>query len=148
MAQEEKLVSASYIVQLYNDLENLNNTYPIYVNALTSLKSKYKKEDLSEGVEDLEEQEKQELILIVNTLRALAIKSFIRIKTLEDKLTIKKEKLEKLENLHKHIKESLLPLEDSVLEYVIGVNKVFSNSVMSEIFLKATDIIAKSGASA
>ena len=77
---EEKVAGASYLLTFLTDIEYLIAYASNYINLYVQLKNKYDENTLQK--DDIDENDKKNLIDITNSLRSITFKVFIRFNAL------------------------------------------------------------------
>ncbi len=139
---ENSNISASgYIVTFFNDVESLTNAYAQYSNILAALKGQHPTE---ESLEKLTDGNKAQALQIIQETRFWVNRSHVKFSALSGSIKEFKSGAGKINALHKKlIEDTTIPKFEDLKEYVIEINKVFVQGVVSTLLTKANEIYAK-----
>lgn len=135
--QNKQAAGGAYVVTLYNDMENLSWNHASYVNLLTRLKVNYGLDELEKDKMDISQDELVELETAVNNIRALVIRTYVKVVALKEIVPEFKENEAKLKESKEKIVAKLIPLNRDVEEYVVTINAMFVSGVVGELLSKA-----------
>lgn len=142
--EDSKIVAASYIIQFYNDLENLNTAYPYYINNLIRILGRYGTDE--EALGQMEDNEKNEVQSNADAVKTYIIRSYIRYEALrEDLKNVKDEDTTKLKAYMDAATIKILPERKDVEGYVIALNRVFTSTIMYDFLNTSKDTLLKVG---
>lgn len=147
MKEEQKIASASYIINFMGDVDSLTWEFSNYINILVQFQQKYPQTEIDKGVvEELEEQDQMTIRDVIQRLRGELVKSYLRYNALVKEVPDMEYKPEKNGKTLKQLYDSLVNnpiLERSTLEeYCVALNNVFVSGVMSELLMKSNQILA------
>ncbi len=142
--QEEKVAGASYLLTFLSDIEFLIAYASSYINLYVHLKNKYTEESLQKY--DIEDSEKKSLMETINQLRSIIFKVYVRFNALTKQIkefkTYKKEIKKYYEKIiPKDKSDSFVPLVEDVENFVIKINEIFVEAIMSELIVKSREIL-------
>jgi hypothetical protein len=135
--KSESVSSANYIIQFFNDVENLSWQSANYLNLMIELKAK--NPDMKE-FEGLSDQEQQSLVNITQQLRAMAFRCFVKYQALKESVTGMEDK--NIQPAYKKVIEGIVPLQKDIEDFNIKMNTIFVKGIMADFLMKSNDIIA------
>lgn len=133
---EEKAAAANYVINFYNEVQQLTHFYANYENLMLELSEKYGSQ------EDKIEQSENELIKqACATIRYYSQLAYIKYSSIILKTG---EKLDKdIEKLNQTITTSYVVKRADVKDYVVKLNSVLMNTVIKNLLETSSDVIAK-----
>lgn len=140
---EEKTVAASYIINFYEQVTNLNHTVAQHINVMTELKSKY------DGSEDkLNEVEKKTVIDSSHYVRYAVVQCYIQYSSIIDNLQEKHDKsdVEQRNNiirLYNIIKSNTIIKIEDAEGMATEMNKIMIKKVIKNLLETSQDLIDK-----
>lgn len=135
---KERLIAGSnYIILFFNDIQQLNHNYSLYLNYMLELEGKYGPE--AERVTKSTEEEKNAVVNLVQTLRHYSTKCFLQYSSIIQSLNKKVDKTISDVYNNKLIK-NLIINRDDLKTFVIGINKALMDEVIVDLLKKAEDI--------
>lgn len=136
---EEKVAGASYLLTFLTDIEYLIAYASNYINLYVQLKNKYDENTLQK--DDIDENDKKNLIDITNSLRSITFKVFIRFNALTKEIKEFKRYKTEIKKYYEAIKSSPVPLIKDIENFVIKINEIFVEAIMSELIVKSREIL-------
>jgi adenylate kinase len=131
---EEKTAGASYVLNFFSNVMQLNHYYANYENLMIELATKYAKEAGKETPED-----KDSIRNFCQTLRYYATQAYIGYRAIMG--GIGKPIDSELLKLHINIKESYVLSREEIEAYVIKMNSVIMNTVIKDILQNSQDLL-------
>lgn len=138
-ADEKKTASASYVINFYETVGNLTSTYAQYCNIIVELEARHTGADLEKS---MTMEERTALTQAVQNVRYHILTSHVLFTTIakvsknftEERLSIIKEQREEV------LKEFFIK-RDKLEEYVVTMNEVLSDAIMTEMLKTSQDFI-------
>lgn len=132
---EEKAAAANYVINFYNEVQQLTHFYATYENLMLELIEKYGNE------EQIEETEKSVIKQACSTIRYYTTVSFIKYSSIMLKTG---ENIDKdIEKLYNIIIKTYVVKREDVKNYVVKLNSVLMNTVIKSLLESSSDVIAK-----
>ena len=135
---EQKVAASSYILQFYQDIQNLNHWLSIYHNLLTELKFKVPE---SEEISNVDEEEKKVLSDTAQNFRYYVNKCFLgyRVIVKATNATLDKD----VQDSYDKLKDTFIMSESDADDFVIGVNMFLMNEVVKNLLETSQTFIDK-----
>ena len=135
---EQKVAASSYILQFYQDIQNLNHWLSIYHNLLTELKIKVPE---SEEISNVDEEEKKVLSDTAQNFRYYVNKCFLgyRVIVKATNATLDKD----VQDSYDKLKDTFIMSESDADDFVIGVNMFLMNEVVKNLLETSQTFIDK-----
>jgi len=137
--QEEKVAGASYLLTFLSDIEYLIAYASSYINLYVQLRNKYNEETLQKY--EMEETDRQNLLEITNQIRSITFKVYVRFNALTKQIKEFKTYKKDINRYYEAIKSSPVPLVKDVENFVIKINEIFVEAIMSELIVKSREIL-------
>lgn len=141
---ENNLQAISYIATFFNDIEQLNNLTGAFSNLKVDFSKKYPSfeektpiENIRILAEKLDPQENQQLKNTCETIRIYSTRIFIKINALKDRLELTN--FEEINKYYQEIKNEPVPLQQTIENFVIELNKIFVSKVADELLRSTQD---------
>jgi len=148
MVSEENMAGSGYIINFFNDIENLTNSYAGYLNVLVRIQDRYnlKEQDNEKRktpLKNLESEDEQALLEVAETLRVWIARCYIKATTLQERIPTMKTGVANLKQLYeKAISKSVI--EKEVVEnFVLAINKMFVAGILKDLLMRSQDIYAE-----
>ena len=138
--KEKKVSSASYLVNFYLTLENLNAYVAQYINLITFLNQKYKGLDVEQYSKALEQKDKEMLITVNESVRSFIIQSYIKFESLKGIFKDFKKSEKALNTSYETIDKQFYSDKTIYLQYCMELNKIFAESIIQEVLENQQDI--------
>ena len=132
---EQRTAAASYIINFYQQTQDLVDYFVSYTNILTEIKYKYKGIDLSK----IEDNDKQTLLVSSQNLRYCIQKIFIQYKTILH--TLNKKENKKLTQNYNQIKEHFIMQQSKVENFVIDINIFLMEDIIKQLISSSQELI-------
>lgn len=132
---EEKQAAANYVLNFYQEVQQMTSQYAGYCNVLVEQEYKYQALDLGK----MDDDTKARIIQEVQTVRYYAHKSYIQYLSIMEgvKLPLDKD----IKELYAKLNKQFI-IERSVLEkYVVALNKVLTTKIMKGLLESSSDIV-------
>jgi len=139
-ANEKKQAAASYIINFYNQVIQLNDSYSKFLNLLVELEYKYGEKDFINKADDAE---KNSLIESSRIIRYVSTNAFIQYKVIResiDKLNDEKS-IKELETKYYTIRDKVIPSRNDLQDYVITLNKFLVTNIIQELLTNSSEFI-------
>lgn len=133
---EEEQTAASYIVNFYNEVENVTHHYAIYNNMLLELSNKYPQQ---ETLDKASQEEKQVILDTVQNLRYFIQKTYIKYNAIALKLGKQMDK--ELEDSYKKIMNTFMITTKESERYIHRINYLLMESVMTQLLETSQNLI-------
>lgn len=125
----------------FEDIENLNNAYARYVNLLVELAEKYNLKDGIKEDTNLEQGDRDLVIMARQELRNFIIRSYLKYNAIKDLVKDIDIDEKKLRDVYEKARRDLkMGGEENIEKFVSEINKVFASSILSDILVEARDI--------
>ena len=141
MIDEKKIVASNYIINFYKDVNNLTNTYSQYKNDLLYLKAKYRDLPDLQLHAALLETERQALVQHTSNVRYWALKVYVQVEAIKNKIKIDQKTIEKIDKEYKIIKDQFIIDSENIQEFVVLFNKIIVNSVITTLLQTAESFV-------
>jgi hypothetical protein len=132
---EKKTAGASYIIEFYQNVIFLNNTYANYYNAVLQF-SKIE----SDGVTDLQ---KETFNNSLQQTRYICSNVYIMFSSMKDRLGVNDKLDNEIKNNYKFIKEKYVINPEELEKFVISMNKVLLSDIIQNLLENNKDIVDK-----
>lgn len=136
---EKKVVGASYIVNFFETISNLNHYFCQYSNLLLEIKTKYSCED-EIVLKNFDDEDKNMLINMVQTLRYYSKMFYIQYNSLFKALKLEEDK--QIKTIYGAIAKSYIPVEDNVFKYVTIANSILLNDVVKDLLVSSQSLFS------
>lgn len=137
--KDEQILGANYIIEFYNEIKNLTDTYSAYLNLQIELKSKYNTTPTEQL--KLEEIESQTLKTTIQNLRFYAHKAQIHFITIAEITGIKITTINELQEGYNTLNASFIPQEKELTKYVLTLNKTLAGEIIQNLLQNSQQII-------
>lgn len=137
--KEKKISSASYLLNFYLTIENLNAFVAQYSNLILFLGQKYKGLEAND-FSKMEQKDKEQLVTTNENTRSLIVQAFIKFDSLKETLKPFKAAEKKVNDLYVKIDNNFFSDRADYLEFAKLLNKLFSDSVIHEVLENQQDI--------
>ena len=134
-ANEKQIAGASYLLDFYQEVNNLTHHYAQYSNLLIEAKHKYGKE-----IDSLDENAKGILVTEVQSVRYYAYRCYIMYETLRPSLKLKKNT--KLKEAYDKVKDVYIMKQEELEKFVIALNSVLVQEVIKDLLDTSQALIA------
>jgi len=132
---EQQVAAASYILNFYQDVGALTNAFAHYSNILAQFGA------TAEG--DLNEVHRNALNQNVQSVRYHIETCYIVYRTLSDKLEVSVEDVDVIEQAYTESLKDYIMKKDRVKDFVLWMNKVLADKVMTSLMETSNDMIDK-----
>lgn len=143
--KESQQAGANYIITFFNDIQLLNHTYSQYINLIMELENKYSDEDV---YKTMEENEKQNLNQLVQTLRHYCHKVFIQFKSIyaavespDELLNKKNDELKTI--YYEKVRKNYIIKSADIEEFIVNINSVLVTDLIKNLLRTSQDIITE-----
>lgn len=143
MAEERKLAGANYIVNFFNEIQQLNHHYAQYCNLMLELKNTYgEKADKAK----FQESDRQALKNMLQTLRYYSHKIMIQYQSIfkvlpnSDVEDIKKNKKDPLTDAYGKIKTDFVIGQKDIEKFVVSINSTLVEGIIKDLLVTSQDI--------
>lgn len=134
---EKQATAASYIINFFQEANDLTHNYGIYLNIMLELKELYENIDY----ERLKEHHKDILVQHVQKLRLNAHKCQVQMQVISKQFKINID--DKAEEKYKIMKETFIIPIKAVEEYVLMINTFLSQNIMKDLISYSNNMISK-----
>lgn len=138
---ERTVAGAGYILSFFNDIEQLTTYFANYINVFVELKAKYKGVGDNELSDRLVEEDRDELVSLVQGMRTWIVRTYVKAKALSSHIA--SFNVETLEAKYKEVTQKFILNPDDIESYVIEINKAFTEGVLKDLLVQAHDIYAR-----
>jgi hypothetical protein len=133
---EEKAAAANYIINFYNEVQQLTHYYVEYENLMLEIAEKY------EGAEDKISPEEKEVIKQAwKLIRYYTNMSFIKYSSIMIKTNNKVDK--DIEKLQKDLLGKYEVVRKDIKDYVLKLNAVLMNTIIKSLLETSSDVMNK-----
>lgn len=141
MSEEKQAAGAGYILSFFNDIEQLTTYFASYLNVMLVLRCKYGDAEKLRNLEGLEEQDRVDLVATAQGMRTWIVRSYVKAKALQDKITGFGNV--KIDDAYKKATGEFIVNPEVIEEYVIEINRVFADEMLSDLLIRAYDIAGR-----
>lgn len=137
--KEDKTTAASYLLNFYKTIQELNNSFVNYNNIIIEIKSQCGEE--YEQLKGLTPQQKELYQTQLQELRYYIQQTYIQYLSISMALNIKDEKSEELENLKKEVVETYIIKIEPIEKFVILINSFLMKGVVKDLLTTSSEMI-------
>lgn len=146
-SRDQSYVGSSYLIQFYNDVQQLSNSFALVMNRKVEFFARYP--ELDKEPKALFEQRSRNpvtpahsdwLLEAIQNFRHYAIRVRTAQKALQADLKVTKEESDAIDKSFKSIKDTLMPKDEDMESYIDSVNLILVTKVVREIIDNANDI--------
>lgn len=135
---ERKLAGANYIINFFNEIQQLNHHYSLYLNYLLQLNTKYGSSPDNQNILD---NEKEYLSNLTQGVRHYVHKVFIQYEALYS--SIDKLQLDtKIKEMYQKIANTYIINSNELREFVLLINKTLINDVIKDLLVSSQEILS------
>lgn len=138
---ERKAAGANYIINFFNEMQQLKVYYSQYINFLLEIKTKYGSSPESKNWSDEEKQALSNLAQTVRHLCNLTYISFVSIFS-SGHMNTEKTIMDRAEKLYFKIINTYVIESRELEEFVLLLNKAMINDVIQNMLMSSQDIVS------
>lgn len=134
---EEKTAAASYILNFYQTVQNLNHNYSTYLNHLILLENASKGEDKEAKAATV--GNRSQLLELVQSIRYYCTQAYINYCTIME--GISKETDDKIEKNYNALLNQLVPDRNMVKNFVVSMNTSLMKDIVKRLLESSQDVL-------
>lgn len=133
---EKKTAAASYILNFYKEVNNLNHYYSQYLNAMIELENKYGQK-YSDKIND---SEKVALMNFIQLCRYTSHKCYIQYKAITGAINQKEDK--KVLNAYLKVKTDLVIKREDLENFVVSLNSFLIKDIIQNLLESSQGLVS------
>lgn len=137
----EEQAGASYILQFFSEVMNMNSYYSNYKRLIQYNENQTSKDTLSSNEGALSEDEIKTLNAVTQNLNYTIDQTYIMSQALSKK--IKSFQNDKIKKLYEETNKQQIPLRKNIEEYVIIINQAFVDDIVQKLLINSKEIYNK-----
>lgn len=134
--KERKVAGSHYIVNFYNEIQQLNQHYSLYRNLMIEVRAKHGEDPKPESLGD---EEKATVTSYAQAVRHFAHKIIIQYKSIIKATKLKEDKAVN-ETYQKILKDFIIKVED-LEKFVVSINMALVNEVIQDLLISSQDLV-------
>jgi len=126
---EEKTTAASYVINFYQEVQELVHNFSVYENVMLELENKYKVSDFS--IDKIDDNDKNVLIDVLQKVRYSVHKAVLHFDCINENIGYEKNK--NVSELYQKIKNEFVINRDDLYNIVKELNKFMIKDIMKHL---------------
>lgn len=132
MSSETKNASSHYIINFYNNIQQLNHTYSQYINLIIEMEFKHGK-----NMQDMADNEREIVGKTVQTLRHFCNIIYIEFKSIQKNLSMPSDS--DIEELYLKIRDEYVIKREVMDKFVINMNSILTKDILQDLLKTSQD---------